>query len=73
VSNDTDEARQHAYALLDAANAAESDSMMVMFLNETVGLKEGCNIGPILQEFRKFREKLDNLKVSDGTNRTKSP
>jgi hypothetical protein len=64
------EARQHAYGILDAANAAESDAMMVLFLQEKVGL-EGVSIAAILQDFRGFREKLNRLKASDGQNRTK--
>ncbi len=64
-----DEARAHAYAILDAANAAETDAIMVGFLREKVGLKEGADIGVILKDFRDLREK-GKYTVRDGMNRT---
>jgi len=64
-----DEARAHAYAILDAANAAETDAIMVAFLREKVGLKEGVDIGVILKDFREFRERKYIAK--DGPHRTK--
>jgi hypothetical protein len=64
-----DEARAHAYAILDAANAAETDAIMVAFLKERVGLKEGVDIGAILNDFRQFRERKYTAK--DGSHRTK--
>ena len=65
-----EEARAHAYAILDAANAAETDAIMVGFLREKVGLKEGMDIGRILMDFRELREKA-KYSVRDGMNRTK--
>ena len=65
-----DEARAHAYSILDAANAAETDAILVGFLREKVGLKEGTDIAAILNDFREIREKGKYL-ASDGMNRTK--
>lgn len=59
-----DEAKAHAYAILAAAEAAESDSLLVRFLDEKVGIKEGADIGAILKDFREFRER--KLVASDG-------
>ena len=65
-----DEARQHAYSILNAANAAETDAIMVLFLREKVGLKDGVNIAAILNDFRELRGKVERLKVPDGPSRT---
>lgn len=65
------EARQHAYSILDAANAAETDAILVLFLRERVGLKDGVDIGAILNDFRLMREKLDGVVAKDGPNRAK--
>lgn len=65
-----DEARAHAYAILNAANAAETDAMMVGFLRDKVGLKEGVDIAVILKDFRELRDKTKYV-IRDGQNRTK--
>ncbi len=62
-----DEARQHAYRILDAANAAETDSIMVRFLQERVGI-DFKSIVPILRDFREFRER--KYEAADGQNRS---
>ena len=65
-----DEARAHAYIILDAANAAETDAIMVGFLREKVGLKETVDIGVILKDFRELREKA-KFTVREGQSRAK--
>ncbi len=60
------ESRQHAYNILLAAEAAESDSAMVNFLKEKVGLDEKSNIAAILSDFRRFREIFE---IREGQNR----
>lgn len=67
-----DEARAHAYGILDAANAAETDAVMVGFLRDKVGLKDGINIAQILNDFREIREKA-KFTVRDGQSRAKIP
>lgn len=66
-----EEARQHAYSILDAANASETDAILVLFLRDKVGLKDGVNIAAILNDFREMREKLNNVVVKDGPSKTK--
>jgi len=52
-----DDARQHAYKILEAANSAETDAFLIHFLAEKVGLgREIC--APVLRDFRTFREFL---------------
>jgi hypothetical protein len=60
-----DEAREHAYSILSAAEAAESDAIFVTFLNEKIGLKEGADISLLLLDLRKFRERTKHI-VKDG-------
>ena len=62
-----EEARQHAYGILEAAEAAESDSIMIRFLQEKVGL-EKADLSQILQEFRIFRGQ--KFTVKEGMSRT---
>lgn len=50
-----DEAREHAYGILDAANAAETDSIMLRFLADKIGV-ETQDAADVLREFRTFRE-----------------
>jgi len=64
------EAREHAYGILAAANAADMDAILVLFLKEKVGLKEGADIGAILNDFRLFRDKLDGVVAKDGPHKT---
>ena len=62
-----EEARQHAYAILDAANAAETDSIMVGFLKDKVGIPDDKEmIAKILKDFRDLRERKYTAK--DGQN-----
>jgi hypothetical protein len=51
------EARQHAYAILEAADAADSDHFIFTFLIEKikVGPEQAA---PVLQEFRTHRESM---------------
>ncbi len=63
-----EEARAHAYAILDAANAAETDAIMVRFMSDRVGL-EAEQYGQVLQDFRLYREK--NKGVKEGHHRVK--
>lgn len=65
-----DEARAHAYGILDAANAAETDAIMVGFLRDKVGLQDGVNIAAILNDFREIREKA-KYTVRDGQSKAK--
>lgn len=51
------EARQHAYNILECANAAEMDAILVRFLSDKVGLDD-VNVATILSEFRSYREEL---------------
>jgi hypothetical protein len=50
-----DEARKHAYDILDAANAAESDSLVFRFFVERVKLPAE-NAILLFREFRTLRE-----------------
>lgn len=70
-----DEAREHAYKILAAAEAAESDAFLVDFLREKVGLSTAVDVSMILQHFREFRENklpINWAKLAkEGQNRTK--
>lgn len=48
------DARHHAMAVLEAAEAAEQDAFMVAYLTERVGGEVPAAIG-VLQEYRAFR------------------
>jgi hypothetical protein len=50
------EARHHAMATLEAAEAAETDAFLVWFLEQRVGLEQGA-AAALLPEFRTWREK----------------
>jgi hypothetical protein len=63
-----DEARAHAYGILDAANAAETDAIMLAFLKDKVGFDIGENMALILRDFRDFRERKH--KAKEGQNRS---
>lgn len=62
------EAREHAYGILAAAEAAESDAILVAFLREKVGIKEGVDVSLILRDFRTFRER-SNTRLPDTAHR----
>jgi len=55
------EARSHAMAILECADAAESDAFLVQFLKEKVKLPDD-QYAPILIEFRAYREQCRNDK-----------
>lgn len=65
-----EEARQHAYGILDAANAAESDSIMYKFLVDIVKLPPE-NAFLLFKEFRQMREK--HAPVADGIHKHEKP
>lgn len=50
------EARDLAYAILRAAETAESDSFLVHFLEEKIGVKDPNIVRVMLNDFREFRE-----------------
>lgn len=64
-----EEAREHAYAILDCANAAETDSIMLRYLMEKVGL-DMSNAAVIMQDFRRLRENKNPI-TNDGSHRHK--
>ena len=51
------EARQHAYTVLEAADAAESDHFIFNFLKEKIGVAAE-QAAPVLAEFREYREAM---------------
>jgi len=52
---DPEQARDHARAIYEAAEAAEQDAFMFMFLQKEIGVPE-IGAMSILVEFRKWRE-----------------
>lgn len=62
------EAKAHAYSILEAAEAATSDSIMVGFLADKVGLKD-VDIASVLRDFRKHRDAGPKARLSDGSHR----
>jgi hypothetical protein len=52
------EARQHAYAILGAADAAESDGFVVSWLTAKMDIKPEHAVA-VLQDFRKYREEQE--------------
>lgn len=64
-----EEARRHAYGILDAANAAESDSLIYRFLVTKVGLKQEQAIA-VFRDFRQLRE--NQVPLTDGLHKFKS-
>jgi hypothetical protein len=53
-----EEARELAFNLLQAADGAEGDGFLVMFLRESVGVESMNAIATLLAEFREYRDKL---------------
>jgi hypothetical protein len=52
-------ARELAFNLLDAGEAAKSDAFMINFLKEKIGLKME-DLGGVIMDFRDYREKQNN-------------
>lgn len=53
-------ARQHALRIMEAADAAESDALLVRFLQQRVGIQEDEKAIAILSDFRAMRGQLDD-------------
>lgn len=49
-------ARDLAFNLLQAADAAESDGFLIGFLQKTIGVKDMSAIVSVLVQFREYRE-----------------
>ena len=58
----TKEARDHALATLEAAEAADQDAFMVDFLHTKIGMEMPA-AGRILVEFREWRERTTGVKT----------
>ena len=52
----TDEARDHARAITEAAEASEQDAFMMQFLQEKIGL-DFNRAGQVLVDFRSYRRR----------------
>ena len=50
-------ARELAFNLLGAADAAESDGFLVWFLQDKLEVKDGRAVVSVLVDFREYREK----------------
>lgn len=66
------EARQHAYAILDAANAAETDGFLIHFFQEKLNLPIE-KAAPILADFRQYREAQHLRAVEEAKKRMRDP
>ena len=66
-----EEARLHAYGILEAADAAESDAIMVGFLEDKLGKNlDNQSLSVLLNDFRELRQRT-KYTISDGMNRSK--
>lgn len=61
-----DEARHFAASLVAAATAAESDEILITWLNKTVGIKDNRQAGAVLIEFREMREKIRQREADEA-------
>jgi hypothetical protein len=50
------DARSHAYGILEAANAAETDGFVVAWIKNSVGIEDPKAIAGMLLDFRRYRE-----------------
>jgi hypothetical protein len=57
-----DDCRQHALAILEAAEAAEQDAFLMWFVREKLG-GDLAMAGGIMQEFRMWREKQTGVET----------
>lgn len=64
-----EEARHHAYAILAAANAAETDGFLVSFLKDKIDFPIE-QAAPILNDFRKYREEQHLRAANEAIKRT---
>lgn len=55
-------AREIAFNLLDAAEAAKGDAFLMKFGREKVGIKEMEKLGELIRAFRQYREECNKLK-----------
>lgn len=60
-----DEGRAHAYSILDCANAAESDEILVKWVKERLNIADDTTASAVLGDFRELRKKLRTEIVPD--------
>lgn len=57
-------AREHALAILAAAEASQTDAIFFRFMREMVGLKDDAQIARILLDWRRMREEQTGQKTA---------